>query len=197
MKKLIKIFIFFFVLIISSAQVFAATYKLDLSHSRIGFKVSHLMIATVNGQFDKFSGAFDFDEKTSQLSNINVQIEASSINTNENDRDKHLRSADFLNVEKHSQLTFKSKNTEYSNGKPVKVEGDLTIAGITKPVTLEVVYKGSMIDPWGNERLVFEASTKIDRKNWGLTWNKTLDKGGVAVGDEITITIEGEAVLGS
>lgn len=126
---------------------------------------------------------------------MNVEIEASSIDTNEPDRDKHLKSPDFFDVEKFPKLIFASKKTITKENKPTKIEGELTIHGIKKSVTLEVDYKGSTTDPWGNERIAFEASTQVNRKDYGLKWNKNLDKGGVMIADDVKIQIEGEALL--
>lgn len=176
-------------------KVWAGSYKLDESHTQIGFKIKHLVISTVSGRFNKFAGNFDFDSKKGEIKGLNVEIEASSIDTNEPDRDKHLKSPDFFDVDKFPKLIFVSKKTVTKENKPTKIEGDLTIHGIKKPVTLEVDYKGSTTDPWGNERIAFEASTQINRKDYGLKWNKNLDKGGVMIADDVKILIEGEALL--
>lgn len=180
---------------IGSTHAWAANYKLDESHTQVGFKIKHLVISTVSGQFNKFSGKFDFDPKKGEIKDLNVEIEAASIDTNEPDRDKHLKSPDFLDVEKFSKLTFVSKKTITKENKPTKIDGELTIHGVKKLVTLEVVYNGSTIDPWGNERIAFEASTQVNRKDYGLKWNKSLDKGGVMIADDVKIIIEGEALL--
>lgn len=179
---------------VSSAS-WAANYKLDESHTQVGFKIKHLVISTVSGRFNKFNGAFEFDSKSGEIKNLNVDIEASSIDTNEPDRDKHLKSADFFDIEKHPKLIFVSKKTITESGKPTKLEGELTIHGIKKNVTLELDYKGSTTDPWGNDRIAFDASTKVNRKDFGLKWNKNLDKGGLMIDDEVKIQIEGEAIL--
>ena len=173
----------------------AESYKLDESHTQVGFKIKHLVISTVSGRFNKFEGGFNFDEKTGKLENLNVKIDASSIDTNEPDRDKHLKSADFFDVEKFPSLTFVGKNVTYSGKKPTEVKGDLTIHGVTKEVTLAVGFNGKTIDPWGNQRVAFEANSKVNRKDFGLKWNKSLDQGGVMIADDVSILIEGEAIL--
>lgn len=189
MRKLILSLGFFL-----SAVSMAAPYKLDAAHTDVGFSVTHLMISKVKGRFTKFDGGFDFDEKKAELKSIDVKIETSSVNTDNAKRDEHLVSDDFFQVKKFPEMTFKSDKVEAKDGKPVKVHGNLTIKGVSKPVTLDVEYRGSIVDPWKNEKVGFSASTKINRKDFGLNWNQNLDKGGVAVSDEVTITIEGEAV---
>lgn len=183
------------VIALTNSNVWAGNYKIDESHTQVGFKIKHLVIATVSGRFNKFSGNFEFDPKKGEVKSLNVEIESSSIDTNEPDRDKHLKGPDFFDVEKFPKLTFVSKKTILKENKPIKIEGELTIHGIKKAVTLDVDYKGSTTDPWGNERVAFEASTQVNRKDFGLKWNKNLDKGGVMIADDVKILIEGEAVL--
>ena len=178
-------------LIATSAS--AAPYAIDPSHTDVGFSIKHLMISNVKGRFKKFSGTFDFDPAKNQLNNISVEIDTTTIDTNEPDRDKHLRSNDFFGVEKYPKMTFKSDKIEYSGDKPVKAIGTLKVRDKSKTVTLDLDYRGSIMDAWGNNKLAFAATTKIDRKDFGITWNKALDKGGVTVGDEVSIAIEGEA----
>lgn len=180
-------------ILLLSSSAFAAKFELDPSHTVVSFTAPHLMISKVKGRFDKFSGSFDFDEKTMKLDNIQVMVKTDSINTNEKDRDKHLRSPEFFDVAKFPEMTFKSTKVIYEKDKPDKVEGDLTIRGITKPVTLDIDYNGAITDAWGNRVVSFEAETKVNRKDFGMVWNKALDKGGVTVGDEIKLEIEGEA----
>lgn len=184
------------VLVLMSFQSsFAGTYKLDESHTMVGFKIKHLVISTVSGRFNKFDGGFKFDSQTGKLEDLKVTVEASSIDTNEPDRDKHLKSKDFFDVEKFKTLEFVAKETIYKGKKPTEVKGDLTIHGITKPIVLKVDFKGEATDPWGNQRAVFEASSKVNRKDFGLLWNKGLDKGGVMIADDVEIVIEGESIL--
>lgn len=173
----------------------AAKYDLDKSHTNIQFIAPHLMVSKVTGRFDKFEGAFEFDEQNMKLENVAVNIKTDSLNTNEKDRDKHLRSGDFFDVKKFPDMKFKSTKVEYDNGKPDKVHGELTIRGITKSVVLEVDYNGAVIDAMGNHVVSFEAETQVNRKDFGLNWNKALDKGGWVVGDEIKIKIDGEAKM--
>lgn len=183
----------FLALTFSSTNVFAAKFKLDKAHTSISFTAPHLVVSKVKGRFDRFEGAFEFDEKTMKLDGILVTVQADSINTNEKDRDKHLRSPDFFDVVKFPEMTFKSTKVDYKKGKPDKVHGDLTIRGISKPVVLEVEYNGAVTDPMGNRVVTFEAEGRVNRKDFGVNWNKALDKGGWVVGDDIKIEIEGEA----
>lgn len=173
----------------------AAKFELDKAHTNVSFVAPHLMVSKVKGRFDKFAGTFDFDEKDLKLENVMVTIQTDSLNTNEKDRDKHLRSPDFFDVVKFPEMKFKSTKVEYDNGKPDKVHGELTIRGITKPVILNVDYNGAITDAMGNRVVAFEAETKVNRKDFGLNWNKALDKGGFVVGDDIKIQIEGEAKM--
>jgi len=170
------------------------TWNLDPSHSAIRFTVRHLMISKVHGQFTGWTGAVELDEADPSRSSVTVDIDAASINTNEEKRDAHLRSADFFDVEKFPKLTFASTRVLTKGGKITQVVGDLTIHGTTREVTLEVEDVGRTRDPWGGERAGFEASTKISRKDFGLEWNVALEAGGVLVGDKIDITLEIEAV---
>lgn len=174
---------------------YAGTYKIDESHTQMGFKIKHLVISTVSGRFNKFSGEFKFDSKTGKVEGLKTSIDASSIDTNEPDRDKHLKSKDFFDVQKFKTLEFVAKDISYEANKPTEVKGDLTIHGVTKPVVLKVEFKGEATDPWGNQRAAFEARTKVNRKDFGLNWNKSLDKGGVMIADDVDIQIEGEAIL--
>lgn len=178
-----------------ASSAHAEKFNIDPSHTNVQFQVTHLMVAKVKGRFDKFEGGFDFNEKTMKLDNVMVTIQADSVNTNQADRDKDLRSSNFFDVTKYPKLEFKSTKTIYEKDKPEKLEGNLTIHGVTKKVTLEVDYNGAITDPWGNRRVAFEAETKINRKDFGLVWNKALETGGVMVGDDVKISIEGEAIL--
>lgn len=171
----------------------AASYFLDKDHTSVGFAVKHLVISTVKGSFNKFSGTFDYDPTKKTLSNLNVEIDTDSITTGNKDRDDHLRSNDFLNAPKFPKITFKGEKVEFAaDGKTGKITGPLTIRDKTKTVTLDVVNNGEA-DFMGTKKIGFSATTKISRGEFGVSWNKTLDKGGVAVGDEVTVTIDGEA----
>lgn len=193
MQKMIQKSILTSCLLMSSLSM-AAAYKLDSAHTDVGFSVTHLMISKVKGRFTKFDGGFEFDEKKNELKNVEVKIETASVNTDNAKRDEHLSGDDFFQVKKFPEMSFKSDKVEAKDGKPSKVHGTLTIKGVAKPVALDVEYRGSIVDPWKNEKVGFSATTKINRKDFGLNWNQNLDKGGVAVSDEVTIVIEGEAV---
>lgn len=175
---------------------FSGEVTLDKSHTKVEFTVTHLTISDVTGRFDDFSAKGTFDEKSSTLSGLQVTIKAESINTNDADRDKHLRSADFFDTGKHPQITFKqSKPAVLRKGVPTAVVGDLTMRGVTKPVTLLLTYKGTVKDPWGNNKAGFSASTKVNRKDYGISWSKTMDTGGAVVSDEVSISIAGEVAI--
>lgn len=177
-----------------SAQAFAAdTYKIDVDHSLVGFKIRHL-VTKVQGKFSQFEGDIKLDPKSVKDLSGDVTIDASSINTDNKKRDDHLRSPDFFDVKKFPKLTFKSKKTTDLGGGKFKLDGDLTLHGVTKPVTLEGELTGTAKDPWGNTRAGLTASTKINRKDFGIVWNKALDTGGVMLGEEIEVSIELEAI---
>jgi polyisoprenoid-binding protein YceI len=176
-----------------SSESSAAAYKLDAAHTEIGFSIKHLMISTVKGRFNKFDGGFDYDEKSKSLSKVDIKIESASIDTNDKKRDEHLQSPDFFDTKKVSTIEFKAdKISNVEIGKTFKVPGTLTMHGTSKPVSLDVEFKGTATDPWGNEKVVFGATAKIKRADWGMSWNKSLDKGGVVVGEEVTVVIEAE-----
>lgn len=172
----------------------AADYKIDPAHSSIGFKVKHLAISSVPGTFGEFSGTFSYDPANVAASKAEAQITVKSINTADVKRDDHLRSGDFLDTEKFPNITFKSQKVEGVSDSEFKAHGDLTIHGVTKPVVLNITYGGSAVDPWGNHRAAFVASTKINRKDFGLTWSKTLETGSLVVGDDVLITLEIEGI---
>jgi polyisoprenoid-binding protein YceI len=153
-----------------------------------------MVIAKVHGRFARFSGAVDLDDQNLAASSVAVDIEAASIDTSEEKRDGHLRSADFLDVEKYPRITFKSTRVELKGEDELRVTGDLSIHGVSKPVTFTAERLGKAKDPWGNERAVFSATASIDRKDFGLKWNQALEAGGFLVGDRVDITLEVEAV---
>ena len=169
-------------------------YQIDYSHSTIQFSARHMMLSKTRGEFEKFSGTLNLNEENPAQSAVDVQVDASSINTRDEKRDEHLRSADFFDVATYPYLTFKSTKVDVLDRKRAKLSGDLTIRGVTKPVTLDVEYTGKSKSPWGTENYGFEAHTKINRKDWNLTWNVALETGGVLVSDEINIDIELELV---
>jgi polyisoprenoid-binding protein YceI len=170
------------------------TWDFDLSHSSIGFHVRHLMVSKVHGRFTTWNGTLEIDEQDLTKSRLEVTIDAASIDTKDGKRDDHLRSADFFEVEKYPSLTFVSKEIKRAGDERYLVAGDLTIHGITKPVTLEVEGGSVVKDPWGGTRTGFSASTTISRKEFGLNWNVALEAGGFLVGDKIEISLEIEAV---
>jgi len=170
------------------------TWVIDPAHSEIQFSAKHLMISTVRGRFNAFTGTIDADENNPRAAKVDVQIDASSLVTGEERRDTHLRSPDFLDVEKYPYLTFKSTRVERIDETNGKLYGDLTIRDVTKPVVLDVEYAGQAKTPWGTLSAGFNAQTKINRKDWDLNWNVALETGGWLVGDTITINIELELV---
>lgn len=177
------------------AFAFASTWTIDPDHSNVGFKVKHLMVTNVKGSFDKHTGTVDINDKDITKSKVEVTIDTASINTNVQKRDDHLRSADFFDVAKYPAMTFVSKKVAKAGKDRLKVTGDLTLHGVTRQVVLDVepITKESK-DPWGNIRRGTTATTKIDRKDFGLTWNKGLETGGVLIGDTIAITLEIEMI---
>jgi polyisoprenoid-binding protein YceI len=173
------------------------TWKLDPVHSVAEFKVKHLMITNVKGQFTGVSGALSLDESDLTLSRVEATIDAASINTREPQRDTHLKSPDFFDVEKYPTLLFNSTHLSRNADGELQVAGDLTIHGVTRNVTFEVEGPTPPVkDPWGNTRVGLSATTKINRKDFGLTWNAALETGGFMVGEEVTITLEVEFVKG-
>lgn len=165
-------------------------WQIDSAHSHIQFSVRHMMISTVRGTFDDFSGTITFDEQNPTNSSVHVEIDASSINTREKDRDTHLRSPDFLEVEQHPTITFQSTRIEKVGRNSGRIYGNLTIRGITREVVLATEFVGKAQSPWGTTSAGFNATTEFDRKAWGLQWNQTLETGGILVGDKIKVDIE-------
>lgn len=173
----------------------ASTWNIDADHSSIGFKVRHLMVSNVKGVFGKVRGGVEVDDKDITMSHVTATIDTTSIDTGVAKRDAHLKSAEFLDVAKFPTMTFVSKKITRSGEGGLKVTGDLTLHGVTRSVVLDVEGPSSEVkDPMGNLRRGASASTKINRKDFGLTWNKALEAGGVAVGDEVTINIEVELI---
>jgi polyisoprenoid-binding protein YceI len=171
----------------------AQNWNFDNVHSSIEFTVRHLLVSKVRGRFTRWSGAFQYDEKNPTVSSVDVQIDVASVDTHEPQRDAHLRSGDFFEVEKHPQITFKSTGVEAKSAGALALRGDLTIRGVTRPVVLDVELGGHVKDPWGNDRVGFSATTSIDRKDFGITFNQALDVGGLALGEKVDIAIEIEA----
>ncbi len=175
----------------------ATVWTLDPTHSQVEFSVKHMMFTTVRGRFAAVEGTVQLDRENPAASSVEVDIEAESIDTRAEDRDTHLRSEDFLDVENHPKLTFRSRKVEGSVGKPgaeFKITGDLTIRGVKREVTLDAKFEGTGTDPWGGTRAGFSASTKIDRRDFELTWNQALETGGVLVGHDVKIELQVQVV---
>jgi polyisoprenoid-binding protein YceI len=169
-------------------------WEIDSGHSGVHFSVRHMVVAKVRGQFTRWSGSILVDDGDPATATVQATLDASSIDTGLPDRDAHLKSADFLDVATHPELTFKSTRVERLGGDRLRVVGDLTLRGVTREVALEAEYAGTTKDPWGNERAGLTARTSIDRKQFGLSWNQVLEAGGLMVGDRVDIEIEVEAV---
>ncbi len=170
------------------------SWKIDTAHSEINFTVRHMMISNVRGRFERFEGTVEFDEQNPTNSSVEVKIEAASINTREPQRDAHLRSPDFLDAEKYPYLIFKSKKIEVIDSNHGRIIGDLTIRDVTREVTLDVEYNGTVKSPFGNTSAGFSASTTLNRKDWGLQWNVPLETGGWLVGENVHVQIEIEMI---
>ncbi len=178
------------------ASAGTTTWQIDPQHSSAQFGVTHLMISTVRGEFHGVKGTVVLDDQDITKSTVNVTIDATSVDTREPDRDKHLKSPDFFDVAKYPTLTFKSTKVEQVSAGQLKVTGDLTIRGVTKQVVLNVDGpKAPIKDPWGLQRSAASATTKINRQDFGVSWNKTLDSGGVVVSDEVNITLDVEMFI--
>ncbi len=165
-------------------------WSIDPTHSEILFKVKHLMITNVKGEFRSFEGSISSDGNGFDNAKVNVTIDASSIFTNNTDRDAHLQSADFFDVENHKELSFESTSLKKLDDENYELKGLLTIKGVSKEVKLDVEFGGLVKDPYGNEKAGFSVSGKINRKDWGLNWNAALEAGGVMVSDEVRINAE-------
>ncbi len=191
-KKLFLLTLYLLVIGISSS--WAATYELDVAHSTVGFKIRHLF-SWVQGTFDEFQASFDYEPGHPETWKVDATIQTASIDTRVEKRDKHLRSADFFDAEKYQTITFKSMEITDVTVESAKIHGLLNIHGVEKPVVLDLQIYGAGKDPWGNTRSGFTASTKINRKDFGLNWNEILETGQVLVGEEVFITIEAEGLL--
>lgn len=167
-------------------------WEFDPAHTQIEFVAKHMMFTTVRGRFDRFTGVFDLDEPNPANSKVDVTIETASITTGQEQRDGHLRSADFLDVDQYPTITFKSTQVKLTGDNRAEVTGDLTIKGVTNPVVLDVTREGRFTNPYGKVGEAYSASTTISRKEWGLTWNVALESGGWLVSDQIKINIETE-----
>lgn len=168
------------------------SWQIDTSHTEIGFSVRHMMISKVRGQFQDFSGSVTFDPNTLETTSANLTIQTNSINTRNEDRDNHLKSADFFDAATYPTITFNSTHVEKISDNKGRLIGDLTIKDVTKSVELDVEYFGTAQSPWGTTSAGFAINGKINRKAFGLTWNQTLETGGVLVGEDVTLAIEVE-----
>ncbi len=171
------------------------SYTIDESHSSASFQVRHLGLSKVRGGFESFSGTVEIADDPAQ-SSVEVSLDAASFSTGNSDRDAHVKSPDFLDVEAYPTLTYRSTGVR-QDGDTWKVDGELTVRDVTRPVTLDVEFEGAGQDPWGSARIAFSASTEIDRDEFGITWNQALETGGVLVGKTVKITIDVQAVAGS
>jgi polyisoprenoid-binding protein YceI len=169
-------------------------YALDVSHSRIGFVARHAMVTKVRGAFNKVEGTGFLDGSNPANSKVSVRIQADSIDTRNEQRDAHLRGNDFLDMENFPEITFESTEAKQLDDTTFQLTGDLTIKGVTKPVTVDFTFEGAAVDPFGNQRVGFEGSTTINRKDWGVSWNAALEAGGVLVSEKVTLEFEISAV---
>lgn len=176
------------------AMGLASEWEIDSPHSSVQFSVRHMMISNVKGEFDKVIGTISVDDKNIALSSVKAEIDATTISTREPKRDEHLKSADFLNVEKFPKITFVSKKITKSGKNKLKVTGDFTLHGVTQEVVLDVVLTDEVKDPWGGVRRGAEATAVVKRKDHGVSFNKTMDKGGVMIGEDVHVEIDLELV---
>lgn len=183
------------ILTFSATSVFAGTYAVDPSHTYVGFAIKHMVISSVKGNFTTLSGGFVFDEESNSMKSAELTIDAKSIFTSDAKRDKHLRSPEFLNTDKHPKITFAMKKSGSLGGSKMWVTGDLAIAGITKEIRLEGEFIGAAKDPRGNQRAGFTAKGQFDRYDYGLKWNKLLETGNMVVGKKVKLVIEVEGIL--
>jgi len=171
----------------------ADNFAVDPGHSEVSFQIRHL-VSQVRGRFNEFSGTVQLDPKNLPASSVELHIKAASIDTGVADRDKHLRSADFFDVEKFPEITFKSESIKPAGKDTYNVTGTLTMHGVSKKITLPVTYGGQAKDPWGNTRAGFETETTLNRKDYKIEWNKALDTGGALLGDDVKVAINLETV---
>lgn len=169
-------------------------YALDPSHSRIGFVARHAMVTKVRGAFNEFEGSGYLDGENPANTKVSVRIQAASIDTRNEQRDAHLRSNDFLDMENYPEITFESTEAQQLDDSTFQLTGDLTIKGVTKPVTVDFTFEGAATDPFGNHRIGFEGAVTINRKDWGVNWNAALEAGGVLVSDKVTLEFELSAI---
>ncbi|MBS2965814.1 polyisoprenoid-binding protein [Actinocrinis puniceicyclus] len=178
----------------TASTALTGAYSIDPVHSRIGFTARHAMVTKVHGSFSRFTGAGTFDVEDPSRSTLQLTIDGASIDTHNADRDAHLRSNDFLDLEHYPQITFNSTSVQQVEPDTYRVTGDLTIKGVTRPVTFDLVYTGSAVDPYGNQRVGWEGRTTINRKDWGVNWNAALEAGGMLVSEKVTLEFDISAV---
>lgn len=176
------------------APSLTGTYVIDDTHSRFGFVARHAMVTKVRGQFNDFSGSGHFDAENPSESSVQVTLQTASVDTRNADRDGHLRSNDFFEVEQYPTIDFASTAVEQVDEDTFRLTGDLTIKDVTQPVTIELDFAGSAVDPFGNQRIGFEGATTVNRRDFGLEWNAALDTGGVLVSEKVTLEFEISAI---
>jgi polyisoprenoid-binding protein YceI len=169
-------------------------YAIDPSHTRVGFSARHAMVTTVRGQFGEFEGTAHFDAANPAASTAQIVIRAASVDTGSADRDGHLRSGDFFDVDTYPEIRFVSTSAALVDAETWALTGDLTIKDVTKPVTIEFEHTGAATDPFGNQRIGFEGSVSVNRKDWGLTWNAALETGGVLVSEKVRLEFDVSAI---
>lgn len=177
-------------MLLGASSLFGANYEIDHSHTNVIFKVKHMMISTVSGNFDDFSGSFELDDKTNQLMALKGEIDVDSINTNIEDRDAHLKSPEIFDAEKYPKITFILDKV-----KDDKAYGKLTIKDVTKDVVLDYEFGGTIVDPGGKKRAGFTLSGTIDRREYNVTWNRVLEAGGVAVSEKVKLEITAQGIM--
>jgi polyisoprenoid-binding protein YceI len=178
----------------TTTQIPTGTYTIDASHSRVGFVARHAMVTKVRGSFNEFDGTGSFDAANPSAAQLQLSIQAASIDTRNADRDAHLRSNDFFDMDTYPEISFVSTAVEQTGDDVYQVTGDLTIKGVTKPVTIEFEYTGTAVDPYGNTRIGLDGKTTVNRKDWGVNWNAALEAGGVLVSEKVTLEFEVSAI---
>jgi polyisoprenoid-binding protein YceI len=190
MNMLKRLVLAILILALGSSVTQAQEWKVDQAHSWVGFEVRHMVISTVKGQFTDFDGKLRFDGKQLEDGSVEFAVQTSSVDTKNEKRDAHLKSDEFLNAEKFPTITFKSKKIILGEGDQFQLVGDLTIRDVTKEVTFDCVYHGAIDTPWGFRKAGFSAKTTIDRQDYGVSWSKTLDTGGLVASDDVDLILE-------